>query len=405
MTARRTHRSVVVALAGLALAATVATAATTPARRTPATAAPAKRPAGAAPAPRAPVRRAAPRPAVAGAAENDAKNARLLEDNGAYLRATEALRALRAHVAPDADLELALALDEARTGDLDSARVRLESPLLARALVDSLPVARRVDYNWERDRTWTNARFDGWYWYVARARAEVYAALGRWDEARAAAEACVAARPLSGKEWLVLAVCAGRAGDAGRAEAAARAAVSLDPSLPEAHHVAGIYAWRAGRRTEAQAAFRTAVGLDSAFRAPALALVRSRLPGVPADTLPTTLLHGVREIGLLTSPVGPKLEEFVQMDAPATIVRREMLPIADSLAARTRHVQLTLPILVDERGRAVLHELPWYDPADLPAAVVSTIVASLPGWRFTPARLRGEPHRVWSAVSISNATP
>jgi hypothetical protein len=82
-----------------------------------------------------------------------------------------------------------------------------------------------------------------------------------------------------------------------------------------------------------------------------------------------------------------------------------MLPLADSLGRGIKPMALTLPILVDERGRAVLHDLPWYAPGDLPAPIIATIVASLPGWRFSPARRLGEPRLVWAAVSITNGTP
>src|SRR6185369_6108405 len=142
---------------------------------------------------------------------------------------------------------------------------------------------------------------------------------GRWHEARQAAEVAVAARPLAGKEWLLLAVCAGREGDRGAAETAAARAAVLDPTLPEARYLAGLFAWRGGRRAAAQSEFRAAVALDSSYRAPALALVRSRLPGAAPDSLPAEFLTGVREVGMLTSPMGPKLEEFVQMDTPASI--------------------------------------------------------------------------------------
>ncbi|MBI5710525.1 MAG: hypothetical protein HZC42_09520 [Candidatus Eisenbacteria bacterium] len=348
-----------------------------------------------------------PRPAAARVApgtprppQDQAHEARLLEDNGAYGQAAATLRALRRRVPPDADLELALALDEARAGDADSARTRLHGPPLAAALVDSLPVTRRHEADWDRDRRWTDGRFEGWHWYVARARAELDAALGRWDEATVAARAAVAARPLAGKEWLVLAVCAGRAGHADEARAAADQAATLDPSLPEALYLSGLWAWKAGQRARAQERFRAAVALDSSYREPALALVRSRLPGVPPDTLPAALLTGVRAAGLLTSAVGPKIEEFAQMDQPAVIVRQELVPIPDSLALTLKPVQIVLPILVDERGRAVLHELPWFSPDQLPAAVVALLAQSLPAWRFTPARRLNEPRRVWASVSI-----
>ena len=336
--------------------------------------------------------------------QDQAHEARLLEDSGAYGQAAAALRALRRRVAPDADLELALALDEARSGDADSARARLYGPPLTAALVDSLPVTRRHEYDWDRDQRWTNGGFQGWHWYVARARAELDAALGRWEEATVAARAAVAARPLAGKEWLVLAVCAGRAGHADEARAAADQAATLDPSLPEALYLSGLWAWKAGHRAGAQQRFRAAVALDSSYREPAFALVRSRLPGAPPDTLPAEILTGVRAVGLLTSPLGPKVEEYVQMDHPATIVRQELIPIPDSLGARLEPVRLVLPILVDERGRAVLHELPWFSPDQLPSAVVALLAQSLPAWRFTPARRLDRPHRVWASVSVHYGT-
>ena len=112
-----------------------------------------------------------------------AAEARGLEDLGAYTRAVEALKVLRASQPLDADLEIALALDEARSGMLDSAAARLRSPLLERAAVDSMPVTRRDQYSWRRDGTWVTGAFEGWYWYVWRARAEVQAALGHWIEA------------------------------------------------------------------------------------------------------------------------------------------------------------------------------------------------------------------------------
>ena len=109
-------------------------------------------------------------------------------------------------------------------------------------------------------------------------------------------------------------------------------------------------------------------------------------------------------MGLLTSPLGPKVEEYVQMDHPATIVRQELIPIPDSLGARLEPVRLVLPILVDERGRAVLHELPWFSPDQLPSAVVALLAQSLPAWRFTPARRLDRPHRVWASVSVHYGT-
>ena len=100
-----------------------------------------------------------------------AKTARELEEVGAYTRAAIALGRLRAGTPPDADLDLALALDLARIGRPEGAESLLVAPALTAALTDTLPVQRRHLYPWERETLWTNGRFDGWSWYVWRARA------------------------------------------------------------------------------------------------------------------------------------------------------------------------------------------------------------------------------------------
>ena len=364
--------------------------------------APATAPAHATPKPApAPATRAAPKGTREKSPLQMGADARELEEVGAYGQAREVLRQLRRRVAPDADLDLALAIDEARTGQIDSAAVLLWSPLLTRALADSMPVTRRIPYLWQREGAWINGRFDGWPWYIARARAEVAAALGRWADARDAARQAVAAHPRAGKEWLILAVCAGRLGDLAEAERCARTAAWLDPTLPEAQYLGGLFDWRAGRHAAAQDAFRAAVALDSSDRVAALALVRSRLPGAAPDTLPAELLTGVRAVGLLTSPERPKPEEFVQMDMPATIVNEVVLPLPDSLKARIPPVEVYLPILVDTRGRAVLHALPWNPPERMPEAVLHVMLEGLTQWRFNPAVLHGQPHRSWANIHIS----
>lgn len=330
-----------------------------------------------------------------------ASDARALEEIGAYGQAREALRQLRGRVALDADLELALALDEARTGQTDSAAARLWSPLLDSALVDSTPPKRFVSYPSQREGAWMDGRFGGWHWYVARARAEVAASQGRWEAARDAARQAVAARARAGKEWLILAICSGHAGDAAESERAAREAAWLDPTLPEALYVRGLYDWRAGRRLAAQEAFRGAIALDSSYRAPALALVRSRLPGAPPDSLPGELLTGIRAVALLTSTARPKLEEFEQMDSPALILHQEILPMPDSLKGHMPKVKLNLPILVTENGRAALHDLPWFEPDGLPEVAQRITLESLIEWRFAPAIRFGQPRRVWANIQIT----
>jgi hypothetical protein len=181
---------------------------------------------------------------------------------------------------------------------------------------------------------------------------------------------------------------------------AARKAVFLDPTLPEAHYLVGLYEWRSGRRTVAQSEFRLAVAADSAYMPAALALVRSRLPSAPPDSLPADLLTGVREGGLLTSMFWPKLEEEVSMDAPPGLLEEADPRLPDSVRASLTAAEMALPVLIDERGRIVLHELPWFEPARFPEAAVSLLVGSLPRWRFEPAMRHGAPHRSWSAVRI-----
>ena len=348
-----------------------------------------------------PKSRPAPAPASTKTPRQLAADTRSFEEIGAYARAAQTLRQIRARVRPDADLELSLALDEARSGQSDSAAARLWSPMLERALADTLPLSRHTPYPWDKAEGWLDGRFDGWHWYVARARAELAARQGRWQAARDAARQAVAARLQSGKEWLILAICAGRAGDAEESERAARAAAALDPTLPEALYVTGLYDWRAGHRLAAQDAFRAAVALDSSYRAPALALVRSRLPGVPPDSLPGELLTGIRAVGLLTSPDRPKLEEFEQMDVQAAVLHQETIPLPDSLKTAMSSVKLLLALLVGENGRAMLHDLPWSKPGVLPDAVLRLTLESVNRWRFSPALKHGQPRRMWANVQVT----
>ncbi len=335
-----------------------------------------------------------------------AREAKGLEDMGAYRLATYQLRKLREVAKPDADLDLELALDLARTGQLDSARVILYGSRLSAALDDSCPPARRHPYAWNRDELWTNGRYDGWPWYIARARAEVDGRLGRWRDARVAADRALAERPLSGQDWLVLALCSAHAGEAASAEIQARMAVALDPMLPEAQYLEGLFAWRAGGRAEALAQFDAALVLDSLYEPAVRARQRLRFfPGAAADSAPPDFLTGPRAAALLTSPAMPKIESFQQVDRQPAILSRMKVPIADSLELLVKPVRLVLPVLVDERGRPVLVDLPWFAPEDLPPPFVSQLLGSLPGWRFSPALANGRPVASWAAVSITTGQP
>jgi len=330
-----------------------------------------------------------------------AAEAKSYDDAGAYGRAAETLRELRQRVKPDLDLDIALALAEARSGHSDAAWALLTSPAANAAGADSMPQSRRHDYPWNRDTQWTNGTFDGWYWYLHRARAEIAAARGQWNVAHENARASVAARPIAGKEWLILALCAGHDGDMEGARHAARTALELDPTLPEANYLNGLLAWGDGRRAEAQELFHTALALDSTYAAAATALVRCRLPFAKADSLPAALFLGARKAGLLSSAVRPKLEEFVQMDTPTTITRPIYAAIPDSLRRGLPPLTITLPVLVDAHGRVVLHELPWFEANRLPAPALAILLSTLPMWRFSPALRHNDPQTVWTAISLS----
>ena len=284
-----------------------------------------------------------------------AAEARGYEEMGAYGHAADALRALRRTVPPDADLELALALDEARSGRLDSSARgcgtgahRRDERLAARLAPARLRVEARAAVDQRQVRRLA---------LVRGARAHRGRGVARTlGEAEEAAKACVVARPRAGKEWLMLAVSAGKAGDAATAQTAVSQAAYLDASLPEAQYLEGLYLWKAGTLSLAQRSFHQALALDSIYRAPALALVRSRLPGARPDSLPSESLTGTRAVGLLTSDERPKLEEFAQMDASATLLERVKLPIPDSLHTVLEGVEMAVSILIDERGRIALHD-------------------------------------------------
>jgi hypothetical protein len=122
---------------------------------------------------------------------------------------------------------------------------------------------------------------------------------------------------------------------------------------------------------------------------------------VPPDTLPVELLSGMRAVGLLTSPDRPKREEYVQVDVAASIAHQEIVPLPDSLRGHGGLGEIYLPILVDERGRPVLHELPWSNAERLPDPVLRVTLESLLRWRFSPAIRLGKPQRAWANVRIS----
>ena len=141
--------------------------------------------------------------------------------------------------------------------------------------------------------------------------------------------------------------------------------------------------------------------LDSTWVRPAEAYVRTRLPGAEPDSLPTRFLVGQREAALLTSPVRPKVDEYIQVDETAEVETRGSPAVSESTMAALGTLELALPVLVDERGRAVLNDLPWIPPEAIPPRVIAALVRCLTDWRFRPAMKNGLPFPVWASVDFS----
>jgi predicted Zn-dependent protease len=324
--------------------------------------------------------------------------ARSCEDAGDPAGAAVALRKLRAMTPRDADLELWLALFEARAGMLDSARARLAGPVLRTAHADSAPAKRWTAYPYRKEWTWTDGRWTGWHWYLWRARTEVAAATGRWDEALAAARRASGARPESGRDWYARALCAARTGHRAEAESALARAWRFDPMLPEPHYLAGLLAWAAGRRNEAQERFRTAVAMDSTYRAPTLALLHVMRPGATPDSLPSELLSGVRRAALLTAADGPKREGFRKLEVtPAVMVKEDAPELSAGREPGAAPVRLTVAMLLDAEGRVALTDVPVLRPTGLDPARVAAVLATLSRWQYSPAVADGINIPSWTA--------
>jgi len=327
-----------------------------------------------------------------------AGDARRCEDQDDYAGAATALRKLRRVVPRDADLELWLAVFEARSGDLDSARVRLAGPALRAAQADTMPARRWAAYPWRKESTWTDGKWTGWHWYLWRARAEVAAALGRWSDALTASRHATAARPESGRDWYARSLCAAHLGLTSESDSALARAMHLDPALPEPHYLAGVLAWRAGQRGNAGSEFRRAVAMDSAYRAPTLALLHVILPGASPDSLPSELLSGVRRAGLLTSADGPKREEFHTLEVtPAAMVKEDPPELAAGRQPDAPPVKLTVAMLLDSEGHVTLIDVPNLKPTGLDPERVAAVIATLPRWQFSPAVSDGVNTPSWTA--------
>jgi len=227
--------------------------------------------------------------------------------------------------------------------------------------------------------------------------------LGRWDDAVTAARTAVRARPLSGRDHLLLALAAGRAGDAPLARAEAGRAALLDPMLPEAHYLSGLWAWRDGDHARAAAAFRAAIMRDSTETDAALALVRLLVPSARPDSLPRRFLRGARGAGMLISPRGPKIEETTPSDQLPGLYAIPTVAPPDSVRANPRfdpRMFIEATVLVGEDGKAILVEFPYTTPERMPAGLMQALVSAAAGWSFRPALHLGHPLAMWINVEI-----
>ena len=89
------------------------------------------------------------------------------------------------------------------------------------------------------------------------------------------------------------------------------------------------------------------------------------------------------------------------MDEPAVIEKQVDVVVPDSLKGTFREAHMSIAILIDERGRITLNDLPWFDPKLLPATIVGLTAATLPEWRCKPAIKLGTPRRVWTSANLT----
>jgi hypothetical protein len=61
---------------------------------------------------------------------------------------------------------------------------------------------------------------------------------------------------------------------------------------------------------------------------------------------------------------------------------------------------MIMTILIDERGRAVLHELPYSSQSLFPEPLVRLVLGSVPKWRYHPAMKFGQARRTWANIQL-----
>ena len=121
----------------------------------------------------------------------------------------------------------------------------------------------------------------------------------------------------------------------------------------------------------------------------------------PPNPLPTSFLSGIRRAAELTSRVRPKLEEYVQYDQLATLYGLPTRAVPESLQrvmGMTKPIRLYVTVLVDERGRVVLNELPWMPSGAFPEVLLEQVLRDAMRWNFRPAYKLGQPRASLASV-------
>ena len=70
------------------------------------------------------------------------------------------------------------------------------------------------------------------------------------------------------------------------------------------------------------------------------------------------------------------------------------------MRAGTKPLSITISLLVNQQGRVVLNDLPWYSFDQAPAEKVARWLAALPDWTFQPAVRNGAPVAVWVTLDL-----
>ena len=78
-----------------------------------------------------------------------------------------------------------------------------------------------------------------------------------------------------------------------------------------------------------------------------------------------------------------------------------MRAVPDSLKQAmglTKPLRLYVTVLVDERGRVVMNDLPWLPPGAFPEPLLDAVLGDAGRWHFRPALKLGAPRTSYATV-------